>query len=183
MNAGGDTEMAWVEAVSGNYFSLLGVGAGRGRVLVDSDDRVDAAPAAVISHALWQQRFNREPSVLGQTLTLDGAPCTIIGVLPEAASAFPLNPFQIWVPRPAEVPYLVPSQLDNGGYFFQASRGWARRLAHAGPRGHERRAGIPPGESASVDAPSDIEIVPLLDDAVGGGDGICCSSPPLAASC
>ena len=34
MNAGGDTEMAWVEAVSGNYFSLLGVGAVRGRVLI-----------------------------------------------------------------------------------------------------------------------------------------------------
>ena len=69
---------------------------------------------------MWQQRFNRDPSVLGQALTLNGAPYTIIGVLPEAASAFPLNPFQIWVPRPAEVPFLVPSQLNNGGFFFQA---------------------------------------------------------------
>ena len=57
--------------------------------------------------------------MLGQTLTLDGAPYTIIGVLPEAATAFPLNQQQIWVPRPAEVPYLAASQLNNGGFFFQ----------------------------------------------------------------
>ena len=57
--------------------------------------------------------------MLGQTLTLNGAPYTIIGVLPEAATAFPLNQQQIWVPRPAEVPYLSASQLNNGGYFFQ----------------------------------------------------------------
>ena len=74
----------------------------------------------LISHAMWQQRFNRDPSVLGQALTLDGAPYTIIGVLPDAATAFPLNQLQIWVPRPAEVPFLVPSQLNGGGFFFQA---------------------------------------------------------------
>ena len=49
-----------------------------------------------------------------------GGPRTIVGVLPEAAASFPLNQFDVWVPRPAEVPYLVPSQLNNGGFFFQA---------------------------------------------------------------
>ena len=42
----------------------------------------------------------------------------MIGVLRAAASTFPLADFEVWVARPAEVPYLVPSQLDNGGFFF-----------------------------------------------------------------
>ena len=85
-----------------------------------AEDRPGGEHVVLISHAMWQQRFNRDPSVLGQALTLDGAPYTIIGVLPEAATAFPLNQLQIWVPRPAEVPFLVPSQLNGGGFFFQA---------------------------------------------------------------
>jgi len=80
MNAGGDTEMSWVEAVSGNYFSLLGVGAVLGRVLVDSDDRVDAPPTTVISHALWTRRFANDPNVAGRTLQFNGQAFTIVGV-------------------------------------------------------------------------------------------------------
>ena len=41
----------------------------------------------------------------------------------RSASSFPLDQFEIWVPRPAEVPFLVPSQMNNGGFFFQSSRG------------------------------------------------------------
>src|SRR6185369_14861209 len=124
---------------------------------------------ALIGDVMWRQRFNRDPSVLGQTLTLDGAPYTIIGVLPAAASAFPLDQLQIWVPRPAEVPFLVASQLNNGGYFFQAiarlrpgvSLEQARQAMNVVAAGY--RAAHP----ANVDAPSQIEIVPILDDAVG----------------
>jgi len=73
------------------------------------------------------------------------------------------------VPRPAEVPFLVQSQLDNGGYFFQAiarlrpgvSLEQARQAMDVVAAGY--RAEHP----ANVDAPSQIEVVPLLDDAVG----------------
>src|SRR5204862_7792690 len=91
-----------------------------GRNFSPDEDRPGGEHVVLITHTMWQQRFNRDPSVLGQTLTLDGAPYTIIGVLPAAASAFPLNQLQVWIPRPAEVPFLVPAQLNNGGYFFQA---------------------------------------------------------------
>ena len=43
---------------------------------------------ALISQRMWHQRFNGDPSVLDQALTLDDAPYAIIGVLPEAATAF-----------------------------------------------------------------------------------------------
>jgi putative ABC transport system permease protein len=76
---------------------------------------------------------------------------------------------QIWVPRPAEVPYLVPSQLNNGGYFFQA----IARLRPGVSLEQAREAmnliagGYRAANPSNVDAPSQIEIVPLLDDAVG----------------
>jgi predicted permease len=140
-----------------------------GRNFSADEDRPGGERVALISHALWQQRFNLDPSILGQALTLDGAPYTIIGVLPAPASAFPLNQIQIWVPRPAEVPFVAPSQLTNGGYFFQAiarvqqgvSLEQAREAMNVIASGYRAR------HPANVDAPSHIEVVPLLDDAVG----------------
>ena len=121
----------------------------------------------LISQQMWQQRFNRDAAVLGQALMLDGAPYTIVGVLPEAATAFPLNQQQIWVPRPAEVPYL--QALQGGGYFFQAI---ARlkpgvSLDQARAAMNVIAAGYRAAHPGNVDAPSAIELVPLLDDAVG----------------
>ena len=140
-----------------------------GRNFSPDEDRPGGEHVALISYALWQQRFNRDPSILGQALTLDGAPYTIIGVLPEAASAFPLNQLQIWVPRPAEVPFLAPSQLNNGGYFFQviARLRPGVSLDQASEAMNVIAAGYRAANPANVDAPSQIEIVPLLDDAVG----------------
>ena len=83
MNATGETELAFIEAVSGNYFTMLGVGAARGRVLADADDRLEAAPAVVISHALWTRRFANDPAVLGRSLQFNGRPFTVIGVAPR----------------------------------------------------------------------------------------------------
>jgi putative ABC transport system permease protein len=140
-----------------------------GRNFSPDEDRPGGEHVTLISDAMWQQRFNRDPSILGQTLTLDGAPYTIIGVLPEAASVFPLNQLQIWVPRPAEVPFLVPSQLNNGGYFFQviARLRPGISLDQASDAMNVIAAGYRAAHPANVDAPSQIEIVPLLDDAVG----------------
>lgn len=140
-----------------------------GRNFSTDEDRPGGEHVVLVSHAVWQQRFNRDPSVLGQAITLDGRPYTVIGVLPPAASAFPLNQFQIWVPRPAEVPYLVPSQLNNGGYFFQAVARLRPGVSvlQASEAMNVIAAGYRAANPANVDAPSQIEVVPLLDDAVG----------------
>jgi predicted permease len=165
----GDPEQLIGLHASAALLPALGLEPLVGRNFSADEDRPGGEHVALISHAMWQQRFNRDPSVLGQALTLDGAPHTIIGVLPEAATAFPLNQLQIWVPRPAEVPYLVPSQLNNGGYFFQAI---ARlrpgvSLQQAREAMNVIAAGYRAANPANVDAPSQIEIVPLLEDAVG----------------
>jgi predicted permease len=166
----GDPEQLIGLQASAALLPTLGLEPLVGRNFSPDEDRRGGEHVVLISRAMWQQRFNRDPSVLGQTLTLDGAPYTIIGVLPEAATAFPLDQLQIWVPRPAEVPFLVPSQLNNGGFFFQV---FARlrpgvSLAQAREAMNVVAAGYRTAHPANVDAPSQIEIVPLLDDAVGG---------------
>ena len=165
----GDPEQLVGLHASASLLPTLGLEPQLGRNFSADEDRPGGEPVALISHRTWQERFQRQPSILGQALTLNGAPYTIIGVLPEAASSFPLDQIEIWVPRPAEVPYLVPSQLNNGGFFFQAV---ARlqpgvSLAQAREAMNVIAAGYRAANPANVDAPSTIEVVPLLDDAVG----------------
>ena len=100
----GDPEQLIALHASGSLLPALGLQPSLGRNFSAGEDRPGGEAVALIDHRLWQERFNRDPSVLGQALILNGVPYTIIGVLPEAASAFPLNQFRIWVPRPAEVP-------------------------------------------------------------------------------
>ena len=165
----GDPEQLPALHTSASLLPALGVEPLLGRNFSAEEDRPGGEHVTLISHRIWQQRFNRSPSVLGQALTLNGTPYTIVGVLPEAASAFPLNQFQVWVPRPAEVPYLVPAQLDNGGFFFQAIARLRPEvsLAQARDAMNVIAAGYRAANPSNVDAPSQIEVVPLLDDAVG----------------
>ena len=165
----GDPEQVIGLHASAALLPTLGLQPIIGRNFSPDEDRRGGPRVVLISQQMWQQRFNADASMLGQALTLDGAPYTMIGVLPEAATAFPLNHQQIWVPRPSEVPYLAPSQLQGGSYFF-------RPIARLKPgvslqQAREAMTVIAAGYRAAyrgnVDAPSTIELVPLLDDAVG----------------
>jgi predicted permease len=68
--------------VSGNYFSLLGVRAIRGRVLTPDDDKPNAEPAAVISHRYWEKQLNSDPAIVGKHLIINGTTFTVVGVMP-----------------------------------------------------------------------------------------------------
>jgi predicted permease len=165
----GDAEQVLGLQASAAVLPTLGLDAQLGRNFAAEEDRPGGEPVVLISQRFWQRHFNRQPSVLGQAIVLDGLPRTIIGVLPEAAASFPLNQFDVWVPRPAEVPYLAPSQLNNGGYFFRAiarlrpgvSLEQAREAMNVIAAGYRR------AHASHADAPSQIELVPLLEDAVG----------------
>jgi predicted permease len=165
----GDPEQLIGIHASAALLPALGLEPLIGRNFSADEDRPGGMPVVLVSHRLWQQRFSRNASILGQALTLNGAPYTIIGVLPEAASAFPLNQLQIWVPRPAEVPFLAPSQLNNGGFFFQTVARLRPEvsLEQASEAMNVIAAGYRATNPSNVDAPSQIEVVPMLDDAVG----------------
>ena len=86
--------------VTGNYFSVLGVEAVRGRTFTAEEGRVQGAnPVAVVSYSLWQKRFNGDPNLPGTTVKLKGHPFTVIGVVPERFTGTDLGRApDIWVP-------------------------------------------------------------------------------------
>jgi len=77
----GQTERVAGELVSGNYYQVLGVKAAAGRLITPDDDRRPGEGAvAVLSYNYWQNRFNGDRNILGQTLRINGYPLTVIGV-------------------------------------------------------------------------------------------------------
>ena len=82
VNADGRADVAVGQAVSGNYFAVLGVPPWRGRVLTEDDDKPAASPVAILSHRYWQQRFGANPSVIGQQINLNNVAFTVAGVTP-----------------------------------------------------------------------------------------------------
>jgi predicted permease len=77
-------ETVFGQAVSGDYFTGLGVQPILGRGISNADDNVSAQPTVVLSHKYWKERFNENSAVIGQKLSLNKMPFTIIGVTPPA---------------------------------------------------------------------------------------------------
>ena len=69
--------------VSSEFFPLLGIKPLAGRMLRSGEDEVSAAPMALLSEALWREKFGSDPNVVGQGIALDGKSCSIIGVVPD----------------------------------------------------------------------------------------------------
>jgi predicted permease len=89
-----------IEMVSGNFFQVLGIQAECGRLFNNLDDRIEGAnPVAVISHSFWHRCFGGSPNVIGQTVTLNGKPMEVIGVVPEKfRGLLSGKPPQVYVP-------------------------------------------------------------------------------------
>jgi len=84
---GGETHPVDGMYVGGDYFGVLGVPALIGRMITAADDVRGGGkegPVAIISYAFWQRQFGGAANVLGQTLTVEGVPFTIVGVTPPA---------------------------------------------------------------------------------------------------
>jgi len=79
----GEPERLRGQYVSWEFFEVLGVKPLLGRVVSADDDRPMAPPVAVLSHGLWQRRFNSDPNVIGRVLQIDDTPVTVIGVMPQ----------------------------------------------------------------------------------------------------
>ena len=95
-----EVEQIWGEAVSGNYFDVLGVAAHKGRTFSAEEDLVPRRnPVVVIGYNLWQRRFNSDPDVVGKTLTLNDQALTIIGIAsPQYTGMIRGLGCDVWIP-------------------------------------------------------------------------------------
>lgn len=84
--------------VSDNFFSTLGVKPILGRDFRPGEDRPGAAKIVILPYGTWKTRFDSRPDIVGQSLTLDGAAYTIIGVLPRSFEFAPRANAQFFVP-------------------------------------------------------------------------------------
>ena len=125
-------------SVSASAFRTLGVTPLLGRELQADDDRSGAPAVALIGHRLWQSRYGGRPSVLGQTIALNGVQTTIVGVMPDGFQ-FPGNA-DVWttltsIATPLSTPgdarvVSVFGRLAAGSH-ARAGAGGARIVPHA----------------------------------------------------
>lgn len=100
------------EFVSGNAFDTLGLQAWGGRLLRPSDDQKGAAPVAVMSYRAWEEKFGKDPAVIGGAFLINGKSFTVVGVTPPGffGERLASDPPSFWLP-------LSTSPLVQGGAF------------------------------------------------------------------
>ncbi|MBI3263966.1 MAG: ABC transporter permease [Acidobacteria bacterium] len=92
----GDPERYRGAAISWNLFPLLGVKPALGRGFTRDDDRLGAEPVMIISDEIWHRRYQADPSIIGRRVLLNGAPRTLIAVMPPKFQF--IESQQIWLP-------------------------------------------------------------------------------------
>jgi putative ABC transport system permease protein len=149
--------------VSFDLFELLGAAPVLGRGFTREEDAPGRDGVVVLSYGAWQRRYGGEPSAVGRTLTLDGAPVTVIGVMPSGFY-FPTRETEYWIPLaldPANASrgahYLGVIARLKGGTSISAAAAEMRALA-------ERLAIAFPASNAEESA----EVVALHEQVVGG---------------
>jgi predicted permease len=111
LSDGDSPERIWSLLVSANYFEVLEVQAGHGRMLVAQDDAGGGRPVVVISHGLWQRRFAGRAGVVGTTVAINRQMFTIIGIAPpEFRGTFPGLAFDAWIPLAQEDSLIEPGR-------------------------------------------------------------------------
>ncbi len=165
----GDPEQVQGMQVSHEFFPVLGVQPALGRAFLPEEDRAGGEPVAVLSHGLWERRFGARADIIGKPILLDGNPHTIIGVMPQSLSRFPMDDVAVWTARPDAVTYLVREQIDSGGFFFnvlgrlkpgvtlEAARAQVASIASAYAQAYP----------TNVDAPSSADVDFVLEGLIG----------------
>ena len=117
------------EAVTGNYFQVLGVPAAHGRTLLPEDDRPGSIPVVVISSGLWSDLFGNDPAVIGRSLRIGGRSYAVVGVAPEGFGGLtpPILTPGFWMPM-TWIDDVQPTVMHNGSPSPGATRLESRGL-------------------------------------------------------
>jgi putative ABC transport system permease protein len=101
----GDPEKLYSALVSKGFFNILQVKPLYGRYFTDEEYEPGRNHTVVMSYGLWQRRFGADPAVIGRVLTLNGAPYTVVGILPPE--------FELRLHSP-DRELLAPQVIDEG---------------------------------------------------------------------
>jgi putative ABC transport system permease protein len=126
--------------ITANFFDVLGIRPRLGRTFTAEEDSPSRRDAVILGDALWRSHFNADPSVIGQSVQLNGRARTIVGVMPPGLR----HPYQsdLWVPlgradNPADTTQVyAPARLKPGVTVERANaelNEMAKRLAAANP--------------------------------------------------
>lgn len=107
----GDPERVLGARVTPDFFRVFGVAPELGRGFQPGEDVEGNDQYAVLSHGLWQRRFGGDRGILGQTLRLNDAPVTVVGVMPPLFQ-MPDAETEVWVPMRA------PTEPDRGNHYL-----------------------------------------------------------------
>ena len=106
LTGAGNPEVVTAAVVTFNYFSVLGREPLLGRTFTAQEDTPGNNNVAILSYALWQQRFGGNPNIVGQSINLDNNPTTVVGIMPAdfnlpdpAERPGSSGPAQLWVPK------------------------------------------------------------------------------------
>jgi predicted permease len=156
--------------VSASFFAVLGVDAAVGRTFTTAEDAPGGANVAVVGRRYWTRRFGHEASVVGATLTLNGAPYTVVGALGIDLPP-PFDDVDVWATRVDEVGgfsrtliagglgYLTAVARVGPGVRVEQAQAEVDAIAHAYARAH------PTNTDADPDA--SLRLVPIRDRTVG----------------
>jgi putative ABC transport system permease protein len=110
LTGSGDPERLQAGMITANFFGVLGIRPRLGRDFAVGEDGAGRDGVVLLSDRVWDQRFQRDPAVLGRVLTIDGLARTVVGVLPRNLH----HPYsaEIWIPLRMDV------QLGNGSGNF-----------------------------------------------------------------
>ncbi len=170
----GDPELLPAARVAWNFFDVLGVHPLLGRSFRREEDQPGGAPVVLISDALWKRRFGADAGVIGQSLTIDSAPATIIGVAPPGFEFAPLGrSIDLWSTRTFETNSVTRQQVEAGATYLIAvariqphraldqAQAEMRVLDAQYRREHPGVADADPRQSISLNQVQDLMVAPV----------------------
>ena len=150
--------------VSSNFFTVLGVEAVRGRAFRPEEDQPSAESTVMLSYGLWQRLFGADPDIVGQSLTLDGRPYNVIGILPPSFQFAPRGDSELWAAYQPPQEQLMSRGTHGTKVFARLKNGLSFEQAQAEMHALGRRI-----EQQNPDSHTDttIILVPLHEQIVG----------------